>query len=129
MKRIFTIAACVLAIALLSGCSKLKKDSDLLIGTWTSTVYYSSSTAEGQTWKNMERLIFKEDGTVSYYDSIEGKIIWTLPFVYSDTNKTLTITDGTKDGKKNDVVYNVLDFQDNLLKIDWKEYIMEYSRR
>ena len=129
MKRIFTIAACVLTIALLSGCSKLKKDSDLLIGTWTSTVYYSSSTAEGQTWKNMERLIFKEDGTVSYYDSIEGKIIWTLPFVYSDTNKTLTITDGTKDGKKNDVVYNVLDFQDNLLKIDWKEYIMEYSRR
>ncbi|MDD2595477.1 MAG: hypothetical protein PHD11_06650 [Bacteroidales bacterium] len=121
MKKLVTVCLLFVTIGLLSGCSKLKVDSQLIVGTWTSYAYYKTMESEPSTYTK-EKYIFLEDGTAIWYDS--GSIVFQVPYVFDNTKKTLTFKDG-----KEDLVYEVYAFENNSLIINYKEYYIEYRQR
>lgn len=122
MKKIAILLTCALAVVLLSSCSKMKRDSEMILGTWTSTTYYSSTNPDGAPY-NGEKLVFFDDGTSVFYQ--EGKILWSgIPYTYDNAAKTLTFKDG-----KEDIVYKVPKLEENLLRVNWGTFEVEYKLR
>ncbi|WP_291864733.1 hypothetical protein [Maribacter sp.] len=116
MKKVFSFLT-ILAIILVSNCSRIEENNDPVIGVWSNANTDTNSTTQKLT-TNKQEWIFNDAYLGRYHDLQNGKVIMKTDFRWSQKNGVYTITYPGLPDKPNDTVVIVDNSPDSILLED-----------
>ncbi len=100
MKKVFSFLA-ILAIILVSNCSRIEENNDPVIGVWSNTSTSSDSETEKPS-TNRQEWIFNDAYLGRYHDLQNGSITMKTDFKWSQENGIYTVSYPGLPDKTND---------------------------
>ncbi|WP_298473015.1 hypothetical protein [uncultured Maribacter sp.] len=90
MKKVFSFLT-ILAIILVSNCSRIEDNNDPVIGVWSNATTSTNSTTQKLT-TNKQEWIFNDAYLGRYHDLQNGKVIMKTDFKWSQKDGVYTIS-------------------------------------